>query len=226
MTANSSMHDLQDQELIECQIGTTGGSRFRVQAKRSCKVWDLRNKISSAAQIPAYEQHLFAGNVKMRSADALSMFAPPTLDAPLKLTLLRSTVPDGISHALALLLWQGFRAFSRDSGETMDGARTPSLLRFAGLSECVDLLRTRADVPSLWTFPQCLAYVAELQPARVALPANQVEVDEGGDAESDTSSEDTDPEDIAARRFLELDLDLRCDARLMLRGRRNDREED
>eukprot|EP00928_Gymnodinium_smaydae_P096496 TRINITY_DN8539_c0_g1_i1.p1 TRINITY_DN8539_c0_g1~~TRINITY_DN8539_c0_g1_i1.p1 ORF type:complete len:203 (+),score=27.83 TRINITY_DN8539_c0_g1_i1:3-611(+) len=200
------------------------GLRFSVRAKRSWKMWELRDEIDRALRIPAYEQHLFVNNVKIRSTDVLSRFVSTTHDLPLKVTLMRSRVPEGISHSLASSLWQGFRALGRDFGETIEGARTASLLRFAGLRHRANLLRGRSDMPSSWTFPQCLAYVAELQQALVALPANEVEMDESSDGESDASSDDASPRSNGAGHID--DLDLRCEGRLMLNVRRNVHDEE
>eukprot|EP00928_Gymnodinium_smaydae_P026354 TRINITY_DN20729_c2_g1_i1.p1 TRINITY_DN20729_c2_g1~~TRINITY_DN20729_c2_g1_i1.p1 ORF type:complete len:225 (-),score=36.47 TRINITY_DN20729_c2_g1_i1:184-858(-) len=210
-------------ETIECQIVATSGSKFVVQAQRSWKVWELKDGIRQAMKIPSYEQHLLLGNVKVRGKDALSKLSCSTHDVPLTFTMVRSSVPDGISHHLASLLWRGFIMLGEDCGDTMDGERTASLLRFAGLPDCADLVPGRPDIPASWTFPACLAFVAELHHELAASSDALVESDDGSDEESDT-----DDDDVAAvlNHYLRfdasaLDHDLRCDARLMLRRRQN-----
>eukprot|EP00928_Gymnodinium_smaydae_P099941 TRINITY_DN9679_c0_g1_i2.p1 TRINITY_DN9679_c0_g1~~TRINITY_DN9679_c0_g1_i2.p1 ORF type:complete len:226 (+),score=48.25 TRINITY_DN9679_c0_g1_i2:71-748(+) len=217
MASSSMGGDSRTPGMVECQIVSASGERITLQARRSSKVWELRDKIRSAMQIPSFEQHLFMGNVKMRSEEALSVLSSAAHDVPLTFTLVRSRVPDGISHDLASLLWRGFVALGKDCGDTLDGARTGSLLRFASLFNCADLLPGRSDIPMSWTFPQCLAYVAKLKQELAALSNGNVDSDESSDEESDAESDKAAPRDKGESRFQ--DLDLKCDARLMFKSR-------
>eukprot|EP00928_Gymnodinium_smaydae_P026353 TRINITY_DN20729_c1_g2_i1.p1 TRINITY_DN20729_c1_g2~~TRINITY_DN20729_c1_g2_i1.p1 ORF type:complete len:235 (+),score=22.25 TRINITY_DN20729_c1_g2_i1:48-707(+) len=206
-------------EVIEFHVVATSGSTFVVQAQGSWKVWELRDGIRRATQIPSYEQHLILGNITLSGKDGLSMLFSSTDDLPLTFTLVRSRVPDGMPRHLASLLWRGFLTFGEDCGDTLDGARTASLLRFAGLPDCADLLPGRSDIPALWTFPTCLAYVAELRQELVASSRSDANSDSSSDEDSDTDDDDAAPTVSRERRLH--DHDLRCDARLFLKSRQN-----
>eukprot|EP00928_Gymnodinium_smaydae_P050589 TRINITY_DN34143_c0_g1_i1.p1 TRINITY_DN34143_c0_g1~~TRINITY_DN34143_c0_g1_i1.p1 ORF type:complete len:198 (+),score=24.30 TRINITY_DN34143_c0_g1_i1:3-596(+) len=189
-------------------------SRLSCQSSRSCKVWNLKQDIHRATSIPMYEQHLFLNTVKMRSSDALSTFLPADGDSHLKIGLLRSRVTEEIPRRLVNVAWQGFLAFSKDCGETIDGARLASLMRFADLHECASLFLAMFDVPATLTFPHSLAVIAELQRIR-----GELEDDPELDSDEDSDSDDEEVEDgdrtqqRRAERFG--DLDWRGDTRLI-----------
>eukprot|EP00928_Gymnodinium_smaydae_P092147 TRINITY_DN7595_c0_g1_i3.p1 TRINITY_DN7595_c0_g1~~TRINITY_DN7595_c0_g1_i3.p1 ORF type:complete len:239 (-),score=33.96 TRINITY_DN7595_c0_g1_i3:103-747(-) len=208
--ASSSNEDSLDPDAVECRIVSMGGSQVTVDARKSSKVWELKEDICCALEVPEYEQHLYLDTVKMHSKAALSSFTSTSHDAPLKITLVRSRLPDCLSHHVASLLWQGFLAFGGECGETMHEARMVSLLRFAGLFDCADLASKTSELPTLLTFPQCVAYVADLKEALATT---------GG---AENRNEDGVVLQRGIRRFEDLDLDLQADARLMMRRRQGD----
>eukprot|EP00928_Gymnodinium_smaydae_P082596 TRINITY_DN65917_c0_g1_i1.p1 TRINITY_DN65917_c0_g1~~TRINITY_DN65917_c0_g1_i1.p1 ORF type:complete len:225 (+),score=50.73 TRINITY_DN65917_c0_g1_i1:39-677(+) len=211
---------------MECQIVTMCGSRCSVQARRSCNVWELKENICCAIGVPEYEQHLYFNEVKMHGDVALTTYSSTTNELPLQIQLVRSRVPDGISHRLASALWRGFRAFGRDCGETMRGTQMGSLLRFAGLHDGDDLSHQLSDAPAVLTFSECLTYVEALQ---LTLDAPAVLVDlieddpnaDGDESSNAASEDDAVPDKGATYR----DAELERDARLIWKRRQKSYDE-
>eukprot|EP00928_Gymnodinium_smaydae_P013108 TRINITY_DN14780_c0_g1_i2.p1 TRINITY_DN14780_c0_g1~~TRINITY_DN14780_c0_g1_i2.p1 ORF type:complete len:161 (-),score=23.29 TRINITY_DN14780_c0_g1_i2:54-536(-) len=158
----------------------------------------------------------------MHNGDTLSV-AISSSEAPhLKIGLSRWRVPDSLCHELLVLTWQGFLAFSKNCGETIDGARVASLMRYAGLYECATLIDDESEIPGSLTFAGFLFFLAELKESFIASSNEQGirEIDLAED--SDDDSEESDDERSIESRLAELDdADLSGDARLILKGRHN-----
>eukprot|EP00928_Gymnodinium_smaydae_P076825 TRINITY_DN5991_c0_g1_i1.p1 TRINITY_DN5991_c0_g1~~TRINITY_DN5991_c0_g1_i1.p1 ORF type:complete len:221 (+),score=42.43 TRINITY_DN5991_c0_g1_i1:59-721(+) len=212
------MQDFQIPAEVECQIASMGGSRFSVRASKALKVWELKERICRAAWIPVYEQHLYTDHVQMHSNASLSSFLPVTQNSCLQISLVRSRVPDEISDWRASVVWQGFFAFSKNCGDTIDGKCLTSVLRFAGLHKCAALSLLMSKVPTSLTFPQCLAHVVELKQAAASSLADDVEAD--SDQESvvyvETDSDDGAVEGHGEFRWEDPLMD--GDVRLILKG--------
>eukprot|EP00928_Gymnodinium_smaydae_P022265 TRINITY_DN18753_c1_g1_i1.p1 TRINITY_DN18753_c1_g1~~TRINITY_DN18753_c1_g1_i1.p1 ORF type:complete len:219 (-),score=35.21 TRINITY_DN18753_c1_g1_i1:446-1102(-) len=216
------MSDSQHLRTIECEVTTLGGSRLVVHAERPWKVLHLKERIAAQTKIPVFEQQLVADMCVMRNDDALIDALASDHASHLDIGLSRWSVPDTICDELLSLTWQGFRAFSKDCGETIDGARVASLMRYAGLHECATLVDVEYEIPGSMMFADLLALLAECKELLIA--ASNLEGIREFDLEddSDDDSEDSGDELCVHDRLRELnDSDLRCDARLFLKGRRH-----
>eukprot|EP00928_Gymnodinium_smaydae_P076826 TRINITY_DN5991_c0_g2_i1.p1 TRINITY_DN5991_c0_g2~~TRINITY_DN5991_c0_g2_i1.p1 ORF type:complete len:257 (+),score=37.33 TRINITY_DN5991_c0_g2_i1:100-771(+) len=216
------MQNFQSPAEIECQIASMGGSLLSLSASETLKVWELKERIRSAERIPVYEQHLYIDHVKMHSNASLSAFLPVAQNSCVKISLVRSRVPDEISRLRASVVWQGFMAFSKNCGDTIDGRCLTSVLRYAGLQKCAALSLLMATVPTSLTFPQCLAHVVELKQA-AALSSVANDVDAESDEESVVVDVETDSDDDGAFQgcgeFSFEDPLMDGDARLILKGK-------
>eukprot|EP00928_Gymnodinium_smaydae_P051168 TRINITY_DN34698_c0_g1_i1.p1 TRINITY_DN34698_c0_g1~~TRINITY_DN34698_c0_g1_i1.p1 ORF type:complete len:219 (-),score=28.75 TRINITY_DN34698_c0_g1_i1:50-706(-) len=214
------MADCQHRGSIECEVVTLGGSRHVVQVNRSGTVWQLKDRITAVTQIPPYEQQLVLDKCVLRNSDTLITAAGSNPPAHWKVGLARRRMPDSLCHELLELAWRGFRAFSNDGGETVDGARVASLMRYAGLDESALLVDGELEIPGSLTFLEFSSLLAELKESFTASSnwqgIREIDLVESSDEDSD----DADAEVSVNDRLAELDdPDLRCDARLILKGR-------
>eukprot|EP00928_Gymnodinium_smaydae_P012743 TRINITY_DN14644_c0_g1_i2.p1 TRINITY_DN14644_c0_g1~~TRINITY_DN14644_c0_g1_i2.p1 ORF type:complete len:215 (+),score=34.51 TRINITY_DN14644_c0_g1_i2:73-717(+) len=205
---------------IECEVATMGGSRLIVHAKRSWKVWQLKEKIAAEMKIPMFEQHLVKDTCMMRNGDTLISAMPSNHSSRLNIGLSRWSVPDTLSNELVSLIWQGYLAFSKDCGETIDGGRVPSLMRYAGLHESATLVSRDYEIPGTLRFDGLVNLLAALKESLAA--ASNLEGLKEFDL-ADDSDEDSEEVGVHARLAELNDADLMGDARLILNVRRNSR---
>eukprot|EP00928_Gymnodinium_smaydae_P022262 TRINITY_DN18753_c0_g1_i1.p1 TRINITY_DN18753_c0_g1~~TRINITY_DN18753_c0_g1_i1.p1 ORF type:complete len:225 (-),score=48.30 TRINITY_DN18753_c0_g1_i1:503-1177(-) len=222
------MSSSQHHDYVECEVSTLGGSQFVVQAESSWKVWELKEEIAAVTNIPIFEQHLIKDLCVMRNVDAL-INATDSNHAPhLNIGLSRWSVTDTLCDDLLSLAWRGFRAFSKDCGDTIEGARVVSMMRYAGLHEGATLVRREYELPESLSFVDLVALLAELKEALTSSSnlegIREFDLEDDSDDDSEDSSDDDDDDDerCVHDRLRELnDPDLMCDARLFLKSRRN-----
>eukprot|EP00928_Gymnodinium_smaydae_P095967 TRINITY_DN8363_c0_g3_i2.p1 TRINITY_DN8363_c0_g3~~TRINITY_DN8363_c0_g3_i2.p1 ORF type:complete len:210 (-),score=38.12 TRINITY_DN8363_c0_g3_i2:254-883(-) len=147
---------LQATTTVSCTLLTLNGQQHTVHVQRDWPVWKLREHVSEELGIPEYEQSFVSGSVQLRSCDSLLTSQEP--QESLELTLVLSTLPACFSKSQAKDIWKGFVAFSRDHGDTVDGACSSQLARFGGKYRVARQIRGRDDVPSSFSFAELLLY--------------------------------------------------------------------
>eukprot|EP00928_Gymnodinium_smaydae_P022264 TRINITY_DN18753_c0_g2_i1.p1 TRINITY_DN18753_c0_g2~~TRINITY_DN18753_c0_g2_i1.p1 ORF type:complete len:219 (-),score=33.19 TRINITY_DN18753_c0_g2_i1:366-1022(-) len=207
---------------IECEVVMLGGSRLVVHAESSWKVWQLKEEIATMTNMPIFEQHLVKDTCVMCNSDILVNLVAANRAPHLQVWLSRWRVPDTICDEMLLLTWQGFLAFSKDSGGTIEGARAVAVMRYAGLHECATLVSEEYELPGPLAFADFVALLAELKASLIASSnlegIREFDFEDDSDEDSEQSSDEPCVHDLL--RELN-DSDLRCDARLLLKGRRN-----
>eukprot|EP00928_Gymnodinium_smaydae_P085610 TRINITY_DN69139_c0_g1_i1.p1 TRINITY_DN69139_c0_g1~~TRINITY_DN69139_c0_g1_i1.p1 ORF type:complete len:217 (+),score=35.73 TRINITY_DN69139_c0_g1_i1:47-697(+) len=152
---------------VEIGVRLMDGREVMVTAARAWKVWNLRSEIWKRFHIPEFEQHFHAGVQKLRSDQCMGDLVPMHSHERLKITLVRSRVPESMSDSRAEDLWQAFLVFSRDNGDTVDGVHVLELMKFAGLFKSAKVAaKAGAFRASRFTFPDLLHFVDSIRSGR------------------------------------------------------------
>eukprot|EP00928_Gymnodinium_smaydae_P075670 TRINITY_DN5868_c0_g1_i3.p2 TRINITY_DN5868_c0_g1~~TRINITY_DN5868_c0_g1_i3.p2 ORF type:complete len:224 (-),score=45.50 TRINITY_DN5868_c0_g1_i3:303-917(-) len=183
---------------FECELLLPEGQNYTVNVQSDWAVWKLREHVCQELGIPEHQQRYAQGSVHLQSDDLLSPSTPEPGET-LQLTLIRSPLPACFTESQAEDVWRGFLAFSRDHGDTVDGAFASRLARGAGKHCLARQIDARDDVPEDFEFCELLWYFAGFMrnPSRRAEDAafrraclggeDSEDVDEG---ESDASDSD------------------------------------
>eukprot|EP00928_Gymnodinium_smaydae_P022236 TRINITY_DN18735_c0_g1_i1.p1 TRINITY_DN18735_c0_g1~~TRINITY_DN18735_c0_g1_i1.p1 ORF type:complete len:214 (-),score=24.34 TRINITY_DN18735_c0_g1_i1:214-855(-) len=140
-----------------CTLVALNGEMHTVHVRSDWPVWKLREHVSEELGIPEYELSFANDLVQLRSCDLLFTPQVEPRDS-LQLILVRSILPTCFSRSQARDIWSGFVAFSRDHGDTVDGACASQLARFGGNFRVARQIRGRNDVPSSFSFGELLLY--------------------------------------------------------------------
>eukprot|EP00928_Gymnodinium_smaydae_P099258 TRINITY_DN9421_c0_g2_i1.p1 TRINITY_DN9421_c0_g2~~TRINITY_DN9421_c0_g2_i1.p1 ORF type:complete len:204 (+),score=41.73 TRINITY_DN9421_c0_g2_i1:53-664(+) len=151
-----------DVDDMMCKVVTIQGDEFILQAEGSWKVWNLKEDLYEETGIPEYEQHFAHGTTKLKSDDVLSDLLPSCKDHQLILTLVRSGGPKCFSESQKTELWEAFLAFSRDSGDTMDGKHVAKVARMGDMFRLSQVVAGVANIPASVTFLELLTILAHL----------------------------------------------------------------
>eukprot|EP00928_Gymnodinium_smaydae_P032868 TRINITY_DN23703_c0_g1_i1.p1 TRINITY_DN23703_c0_g1~~TRINITY_DN23703_c0_g1_i1.p1 ORF type:complete len:210 (+),score=28.45 TRINITY_DN23703_c0_g1_i1:115-744(+) len=147
---------------IPCKLTTLHGQQYTVDVQPYWNVWKLREHVCKELGIPEYEQSFIRGLVHLRSADSLFPPLLPQPGEPLELCLVRSCLPACFAKVEIEELWQGFLAFSRDHGDTVDGSHASRLARcYAGLCHLSSDIGTEDTTPTCFSFVELLWYFSD-----------------------------------------------------------------
>eukprot|EP00928_Gymnodinium_smaydae_P076651 TRINITY_DN5970_c0_g1_i1.p1 TRINITY_DN5970_c0_g1~~TRINITY_DN5970_c0_g1_i1.p1 ORF type:complete len:237 (-),score=31.97 TRINITY_DN5970_c0_g1_i1:231-941(-) len=157
-----------DADSLTCKVVSMQGQEMSVHATSSWRIWHLKAHVRAKWRIPEYEQHFAKGNDTVRSDDLLRDLLFTCEGNQLTLSLVRARGPECFSRSRTSELWEAFLAFSRDSGDTMDGTQVAQVAKMGGLFRIADSVACVPNISASVTFLQLLTILAALRTPRNA----------------------------------------------------------
>eukprot|EP00928_Gymnodinium_smaydae_P076652 TRINITY_DN5970_c0_g2_i1.p1 TRINITY_DN5970_c0_g2~~TRINITY_DN5970_c0_g2_i1.p1 ORF type:complete len:231 (-),score=22.33 TRINITY_DN5970_c0_g2_i1:261-953(-) len=145
-----------DADPLMCKVVSLKGTEMSVHATCSWRVWNLKAHVRAKWRIPEYEQRYAKGNETVQSDDMLCNLVSTREGNHLTLTLVRCRGPDCFSRSRTSELWEAFLAFSRDSGDTMDGTQVAQVAKMGGLFNISDSVARVPNISASITFLELL----------------------------------------------------------------------
>eukprot|EP00928_Gymnodinium_smaydae_P079639 TRINITY_DN6350_c2_g1_i1.p1 TRINITY_DN6350_c2_g1~~TRINITY_DN6350_c2_g1_i1.p1 ORF type:complete len:224 (+),score=46.16 TRINITY_DN6350_c2_g1_i1:49-720(+) len=146
-----------------CNVQLLSGQSTIVEALPSWTTSDLRKHLESKLKIPVYEQEFICACVRLSATCVLADLPYEAQGTCLELTLCRTLKPDCISGYEAKCMWRSFLRRSGDNGLTVEGKHASKILRSAALFRVDSMIKSKADLPTSFTFPELLMYVSSLK---------------------------------------------------------------
>eukprot|EP00928_Gymnodinium_smaydae_P017994 TRINITY_DN16860_c0_g1_i1.p1 TRINITY_DN16860_c0_g1~~TRINITY_DN16860_c0_g1_i1.p1 ORF type:complete len:247 (+),score=28.08 TRINITY_DN16860_c0_g1_i1:47-742(+) len=124
----------------QCDVNMSNGYSVTLEFELHWTVSVVKERLEDESGIPSYEQMLVCGNSTLLNNDVLCDVCR-NQDGPgdrISMLLVRLDVPRELTDAEARRVWEAFRIYSTDCGETVRCACVSNVLRFSDIPSRLD----------------------------------------------------------------------------------------